>query len=131
MSELQPPDNYEPTIDDICGRYDDQLAAKDKEIANWKLAWQDSTDSILKLDKEIEGLQAIVNARPMGQSYLKDEINSLRDKLQAKDKRIAQLEEAVIASESAFLTQVGCDYNDVIHAAYMMCKEAIKKEVAK
>ena len=34
-------------------------------------------------DKEIEGLQAIVNARPMGQSYLKDEINSLRDKLQA------------------------------------------------
>ena len=45
----------------------------------------------------------------------------------AKDKRITQLEEAVIASESAFLTQVGCDYNDVIHAAYMKCKEAIKK----
>jgi hypothetical protein len=31
-----------------------ELAAKDKEIEGWKLAWQESTDRELAKDKEIE-----------------------------------------------------------------------------
>ena len=39
--------------------------------------------------------------------------------------RNAMLIEAVTAAESAFVTQVGSDYNDVVHAACCKCKQAI------
>lgn len=86
------------------------------------------------MDKSKEAFEKLQEENKYKSDRIRDaqnELIRLGRELSALKARIAELKEAVIASESAFLTQVGCDYNDVIHAAYMMCKEAIKKEVTK
>jgi len=52
----------------------------------------------------------------------------LRKKIEALQLRVARLVGACTKAETAFVTQVGADYNAAIHSACMACRQALSSE---
>jgi len=49
----------------------------------------------------------------------------MNKKVEQLHAQIAELREACIAAESVFITQVGADYNNVVHAAVLKLKQVL------
>ena len=71
---------------------------------------------------EYEIVWNMITDRVNGDPYFFDELQATIEQQAAK---IAELREACIAAESAFITQVDADYNNVVHAAVLKLKQVL------
>jgi len=97
------------------------------DFPEYEIVWKMIQDRVEGKPNIIEQLQAELAATTAGKvTIVKEKFypadKELIEKLQADN---AQLREACIAAESAFITQVGADYNNVVHAAVLKLKQVL------
>lgn len=71
-----------------------------------------------------DGCTVALIRKPTSTEHLDALLQQAREEEREKIKGVAF--NALFAAESAFITQVGTDYNDIIHDAYLQCKSAIE-----
>lgn len=117
---------------------DELIAKKNAELAAWDCIIDDMQVAVSCINpredmrRAIEALKATIaklkeynDSVHASEAEKKQTVLALQAELTASQEQVKRLRDACLAAESAFVTQVGVDYNCTIHAAATQCREAL------